>query len=140
MNQDQVQRIRTSFDLITHRVPELVDRFHTRLLAQHPALRAQMPRDLSSHKQDFAAGLRLVVKNLDRLDALAPTLMDIGARQARMGITPGYYGVAREVLISTLREMAGPAWTETLTQDWAEALNSVISTFVVGASRARQAA
>jgi hemoglobin-like flavoprotein len=140
VNQDQIQRIRASFDALTHRVPELVDRFHTRLLAQQPLLRAMFPRDLASHKQDFAAGLRLVVKNLDRLDTLTPTLMDIGARQSRLGITPKHYGVARETLVSTLREMAGPAWNDALTQDWTEALSGVISMMVVGASRARQVA
>ncbi len=140
MNNEQVQRIRGSFDALTHRVPELVDRFHTRLLAQQPTLRAMFPRDLASHKQDFAAGLRLIVKNIDRLDTLAPTLMDIGARQSRLGITPGHYGMAREILVSTLREMAGPTWSEELSQDWTEALSMAISTMVLGASRSRQVA
>jgi hemoglobin-like flavoprotein len=103
-------------------------------------MRGMFPRDLASHKQDFAAGLRLIVKNLDRLDTLTPTLMDIGSRQARLGVTPKHYGVARETLVSTLREMAGPVWTETHTQDWTEALSAVVSMMVVGASRTRQAA
>ncbi|MGE3106723.1 MAG: globin domain-containing protein [Phycisphaerales bacterium] len=140
MNQEQIQRVRASFDVLTHRVPELADRFHTRLLAQQPMLRAMFPRDLGPHKQDFAAGLRLVVKNLDRMELLTTTLMDIGARQARLGITPQHYGVAREVLISTLREMSGPAWDDLLTRDWTEALSAVVSMMVVGGSRTRQVA
>lgn len=137
MNDEQMTRIRASFDALTHRTPELADRFHTRLFAQNPALRPLMPRDLSQQKQDFAAGLRMLVRNLHRLDAFQLTVMDIGARQSRLGVTPGHYGIAREVLIVTMREMAGPVWTDELTVDWNEALSSIVSLMVVGAARAR---
>lgn len=137
MNQDQVQRIRSCFDAMAHRTPELADRFHTRLFAQHPALRAFVARDLSQHKQDFAAGLRLVVKNLHQLEAVRGTLMDIGAKQARSNVTPAHYGIAREVLLSTIREFAGPTWNEELALDWTEAINAAVSLMVLGAGRAR---
>jgi len=137
VNEQQINRLRASFDAITPRTPELADRFHTRLLAQNPGLRPMFPRDLNQQKQDFAAGLRLVVKNMHVLESLEHTLLDIGARHARAGVTPGHYGVARDVLIATMREIAGPAWTEQLSQDWSEALNGVISIFVVGAARSR---
>lgn len=135
-----MNRIRVCFDALTPRTPELADRFYTRLFAQHPPLRVLFPRDLTQHKQDFAAGLRLVVKNLHQLDTVRGTLMDIGAKQSRLNVTPGHYGIAREVLLSTLREMSGPVWSEELTQDWAEAINSVVSLMVLGAGKARMQA
>lgn len=137
MTEEQIARIRTCFDEMTPRTPELADRFHARLFAQNPALRALFPRDLAMQKQDFAAGLRHVVKSLNRIEAAAPMFMDIGSRQARMGLTPGHFGVAREALLATLRDMSGPHWNEQLEQDWREALSAVVSLMVVGASRAR---
>ncbi len=140
VTEEQISRIRACFDEMTPRTPELADRFHARLFAQNPQLRALFPRDLTVQKQDFAAGLRHVVKNLNRIEGAAAMFMDIGSRQARMGLTPGHFGVAREALLSTLRDMAGPKWSEQLEQDWREALSVVVSLMVVGASRARSQA
>ena len=137
MTEEQIARIRACFDQITPRTPELVDRFHARFFAQNASLRPLFPRDLSAHKQDFTAGFRHVVRNLHRLDAIAPMLMDVGSRQARAGLTPGHFGMAREVLLATLRDIAGPRWNEQVQQDWTEALNAVVSLRVVGASRSR---
>lgn len=136
MTEEQIARVRACFDELTARTPELADRFHARLFATNPQLRPFFPRDLSTHKQDFAAGLRHVVKHLGRFDALAPMLMDVGSRQARLGIAPGHLGMARESLLATLRDMSGPRWTPQLELDWTEALNAVVSIMVVGASRA----
>lgn len=140
MTEEQIARIRACFDELTPRTPELADRFHARLFAQHPQLRALFPRDLTVLKQDFGAGLRHVVKSLHRIEAGAPMFMDIGSRQARLGLTPGHFGIAREVLLTTLRDMVGPKWTEQLEQDWREALSVVVSLMVVGASRSRSQA
>jgi hemoglobin-like flavoprotein len=137
VTEEQIARVRACFDELTPRTPELADRFHARLFAMNPQLRPLFPRDLSSHKQDFAAGLRHVVRHLGRIDALTPMLMDIGSRQARSGLTPGHFGLARESLLATLRDMAGPRWTPELELDWTEALNAVVSIMVLGASRRR---
>lgn len=137
MEQDQIVRIRASFDKLTPRIPELADRFHARLFAQHPRLRAMFPRDLSAPKQDFAAGLRYVVRHLGALEGLSPVLMDLGLRHARSGLTPGDLGAAREVLLQTLQDMSGPAWSDQLREDWTEALNVAVAIMVVGAGRSR---
>ena len=129
--------MRACFDVLTPRTPELADRFHARLFALNPQLRALFPRDLAGHKQDFAAGLRHVVRNLHRLHSLSPTLMDIGSRQASWGLTPGHFGLAREALLATLRDMSGPAWNAQLESDWTESLNAVVSLMILGAGRRR---
>lgn len=137
MTEEQVARVRECFDALTPRTPELADRFHARLFALHPQLRALFPRDLASHKQDFAAGLRHVLRNLHRIDSLTPMLMDIGSRQARCGLTPGHFGLAREALLATLRDMSGPHWSPQLEADWTESLNAVVSLMILGAGRRR---
>lgn len=137
MTEDQIARVRACFDELTPRTPELADRFHARLFATNPQMRPLFPRDLSSHKQDFAAGLRQVVKNLNRLDALSASLMEIGSRQERSGWTPGHFGVARQALLATIRDIAGPRWTPELESDWTEALNTVVSLMLLGAGRRR---
>jgi hemoglobin-like flavoprotein len=140
VNSGQIDRIRASFALLTPRMQELVDRFHARLLVQQPDVRPVLSRDFTAIKQDLAAALRMVVKNLNRLEAIDASLLDMGARQARVGLTPRHYGVGREVLLTTMREMAGPAWTDQLTADWTEAMNAVVSILIVGGARARSAA
>jgi hemoglobin-like flavoprotein len=66
--------------------------------------------------------------------------MDLGTRQFRAGVTPAHYGIARDLFLATVREMAGSAWSDELSTDIAEALNAVASIMIQGAGRARASA
>jgi hemoglobin-like flavoprotein len=138
VTEEQIERLRACLAELAPRTPELADRFHARFFATNPQLRPLFPRDLTPQKQDFAAGLRHVVRHLSRLDAMTPAIMDIGSRLARTGLAPGHLGMAREALLATLRDMSGPRWSQDLERDWTDLLHAVVSTMVLGASRARQ--
>lgn len=137
MNPDQIERIRNNFKVLTPQGEDLIRRFFTRLFNAVPALRQNLPRDFAQQHRDHLAMLGSVVKNLHRVDAVEHILMDIGARAQRAGAQPQHFGVAREQLIVTIRELSGPTWNEDLLGDWTEVLNIVASVMIRGAGRAR---
>lgn len=137
MTPDQIDRIRSSFKMVSGRGDELADQFFTRLFANQPLLKALLPRDRWMRSRDFLTGLGLLVKNMHRLDSIEHVLMDFGVRSTRAGATPQHFGLAREALLQSLGDLMGADWTDALENDWSEALNTVSSLVILGAGRSR---
>ncbi len=137
MNPYQLDNIRRSFDAASERSEDFADRFYARLFAMQPVLRAILPRDHWQRERDLIAAVGMVVKGLGKLDSIEHPLMDFGAKAERTGITPQQYGLARQALVSALRETLSEQWTDDLEDAWTEALNTVASVVVLGAGRSR---
>jgi hemoglobin-like flavoprotein len=80
--------------------------------------------------------LVLLRKSLRNLDAIVPKLRELGARHVAYGARPEHYPVVGEVLIASMRAIAGPAWTLEYEQAWGEAFGVVAATMIEGAENA----
>ena len=136
MHRPSVQRLKASYLVLAPKLAELVGHFYDELFRIHPEVRPMFRRDLARTREEFAAALALLGRNIDRLDILEETLMDLGAAHAAYGVRPSHYPLVRDVLVATLREFAGPAWSTELERDWADAVNRVSATMLKGAARA----
>ena len=65
-----------------------------------------------------------------------PSCATLGARHVAYGARPEHYPVVGEVLIASMRAIAGPAWTLEYEQAWAEAYGVVAATMIEGAESA----
>ena len=59
MNEEMIQRIESSFNLLAPRGEELVDRFYANLFARHPEVRSLIPPEMKSQKGKLLSSLRL---------------------------------------------------------------------------------
>src|SRR6202035_3748129 len=75
---------------------------------------AEQPRKLIQ-------ALTLVVQGLDHLEALVPTLADMGQRHARYGVTDGHYDTVGAALLWTLEQGLGSGWTPEVKAAWSGA-------------------
>jgi methyl-accepting chemotaxis protein len=129
--------LETSFDLIAPRGDELMDEFYARLFAAAPAVQPLFAgTDLKSQKTMLLGTLVLLRKSLRNLDAIVPKLRELGARHVAYGARPEHYPVVGEVLIASMRAIAGPGWTLEYEQAWAEAFRVVAATMIQGAETA----
>jgi methyl-accepting chemotaxis protein len=129
--------LETSFDLIAPRGDELMDEFYARLFAAAPAVQPLFAgTDLKSQKTMLLGTLVLLRKSLRNLDAIVPKLRELGARHVAYGARPEHYPVVGEVLIASMRAIAGPAWTPEYEQAWGEAFGLVAATMIEGAEDA----
>src|SRR6266516_3250936 len=104
--------LETSFDMIAPRGDELVDAFYTRLFEQAPGvLPLFATSDLSKQKTKLLATLVLLRKSLRNLEVVTPKLRQLGARHIEYGALPEHYPVVAEVLLASMRDLAGEAWT-----------------------------
>ena len=128
--------LETSFDLVAARGDELMDVFYARLFAAAPAVRPLFPAtDMQRQKAMLLATLVLLRKSLRNLEAIVPKLRDLGARHVAYGATPEHYPVVGEILIASMAEIAGSAWTPEYERAWSEAFGIVATAMLEGAER-----
>jgi len=129
--------LETSFDRIAPRGEELVDAFYTRLFERAPGvLPLFAATDLSKQKTKLLATLVLLRKSLRDLDAVVPKLRQLGARHVAYGALPEHYPVVAEVLLASMEDIAGDAWTARVADAWTSALGLVATAMLEGAREA----
>lgn len=120
MTPEQIQRIQTSFALAAPQAAAVADHFYDRLFILDPSLRPLFHGDLSKQKTKLMATLALVVKNLEKPDAILPAVRRLGERHLSYGVRPAHYATVGTALLETLttclgRQVMNPetaaAWT-----------------------------
>ncbi len=133
-----LEALETSFDLVAPRGDELMDVFYAQLFAAAPAVKPLFAAtDLKRQKTMLLGTLVLLRKSLRDLEAIVPKLRDLGARHVAYGAEPEHYPVVGEVLIASMAEIAGPAWTAEYERAWSEAFGIVAGAMIEGAEAAK---
>ena len=136
-----INALEASFDHLAPRGDELVDVFYGRLFAVAPGVQPLFAgTDLKKQKGMLLAALVLLRRSLRDLDSIVPKLRDMGARHVRYGAQPEHYPVVGEVLIASMAEVAGDAWTVEHDSAWTEAFAVVAGAMLDGANSVEFAA
>lgn len=136
MNLD-LEALETSFDLVAPHGDELMDVFYARLFEAAPAVKPLFAgTDLKRQKTMLLGTLVLLRKSLRDLDAIVPKLYELGARHVAYGAEPEHYPVVGSVLLASMAEIAGPAWTPAYEQAWSAAFGVVAGAMIEGAEQA----
>lgn len=137
MQGEQIDIVQESYKVVAFRAEDLAEQFFARVFQAQPTLRAMFSTDAWQRDRDFVSALGTLVRNLHRIDALSPIIEDVGVRCQRAGAQPHQFGVARDVLLTCLRDQLGPKWSAELDEAWTEALNVALSMLIRGGGRAR---
>lgn len=121
-----VQLLRSSFELVAEREPELTSRFYEILFERYPQTRSLFPADTSAQARMLQEALVAVVDHLDDAPWLGSTLATLGRQHAEYGVTSEMFGWVGECLLATLAEAAGPYWAADLERAWAEAYGAIV--------------
>jgi hemoglobin-like flavoprotein len=136
MNLD-LEALETSFDLIAPRGDELMDDFYARLFETAPAVKPLFANtDLKRQKAMLLGTLVLLRKSLRDLDAIVPKLRELGAWHVAYGARPEHYPVVGQVLLASMAEIAGDAWTSEFDRAWNQAFGVVAGAMIEGAEAA----
>jgi hemoglobin-like flavoprotein len=134
----ELNTLETSFDLIAPRGEELVDVFYNRLFDVAPSVEPLFAHtDLRKQKSMLLATLVLLRKSLRDLEAITPKLRQLGARHVAYGALPEHYPVVAQVMLDSMAEIAGEAWTPEIAAGWAGALGLVAAAMLEGAEEAQ---
>lgn len=111
--------------------------FYDRLFEIDPTLRRLFGgTDMAGQREKLVEALSLVLENLDDLEALIPTLEDLGSRHVAYGVKTGHYETVGEALLWTLEQGLGETWSPTAADAWALAYGFVAGAMQRGAATA----
>lgn len=128
-----VPALEQSFRLLAPTIDSVVADFYAELFRSHPAVKPMFANtDTKKQQQKLVGALKLVMNNINNVDALAKALTTLGAKHQGYGARPEHYGAVAEVLLKVMKQHAGRAWTKEVESAWAHALE-VIANVMLGA-------
>ena len=74
--------------------------------------------DLAEQRRKLVQALTMVVQGLDHLEALVPTIADLGQRHVEFGVTDAHYEAVGAALLWTLEQRLGSGWTPEAKVAW----------------------
>ena len=119
---------------------QLVERFYERLFETAPAVRSLFPDDMEGQKRALLGALGTIVNSLRAPEKLTTYLEGLGKHHVDYGAVAAHYDVVAEVLVATMAELAGDAWTDELQSAWTAALTAVKGLMLAGADTIEAAA
>lgn len=132
----QVELLRTSFDTVIARQPDLPHVFYEELFERHPEARALFFRKPLATQERMLA--ETLVAGLDHLEDdgwLRANLGELGARHTEYGVTEEMYGWVAHTLVDTLARVAGDDWSPAHDAAWRDALAAIAALMLAGRGR-----
>lgn len=136
-----VELLQASYAALAPHAEELAERFYERLFATAPAVRPLFLDDTKQQQRALIAAIGTIIGHLRSPEKLTAYVSGLGARHVAYGAKPEHYPVVGSVLLETMAEVAGDAWSDELARAWARGLSAVSSLMIEGmAERELQAA
>lgn len=114
----QMHLVRESFDMVRPSADQTAALFYARLFEIAPETRALFPEDIAAQGAKLMATLELAVASLDAPARLIPALEDLGRRHTGYSVRDAHYDTVAEVLLWTLQQTLGPAFTPEVRAAW----------------------
>ena len=134
-----VSLLRSSFDLVVSRQPQITPRFYEILFSRYPQVRPLFGRNSQAQQQEMLqSALMAVIEHLEDASWLSQTLGAMGAKHVDYGVKDEMYAWVGDALLSTLAEVAGKEWTPELAAAWTEAYGAITSLMLAGTQKAAQ--
>ena len=103
--------------------------FYGRLFKIDPSTRKLFAGvDLERQQKKLIGALSMTVGNLERVEALVPTLEDLGRRHVGYGVTSEHYDSVGAALLWTLSEGLGDRWNSEVEAAWTAAYTLIAGT------------
>lgn len=129
------QILRSSFELVIDRRPDLTMRFYEILFARYPELEPMFRSNRPAQAKMLAGAIAAVLDHLEDAPWLQSTLGALGARHVGYGVTDAMYGMVGDALLATLAEIAAEAWTPEVEHQWKLAYGAITTMMHAGVGR-----
>lgn len=136
MTPRQIELVRSSFAAVEPIADVAATIFYRRLFDLDPAVRLLFAAtDMAGQRRNLMQTLTVVVRGLDRLDALVPAVEALGRRHAGYGVKAEDFETVGAALLDTLEEGLGDAFTAETRDAWAAAYG-ILASVMIGAGEA----
>jgi len=124
MDQTQINLVKDSFARIEQSEHDYAKLFYDQLFADTPSAAALFKTDPEMQRKKLKTTIALVVKGLERFDALRDTVYDLGARHVDYGVHPDDFPDVADALIKAFNKSIDDFTIEE-EDAWINALNII---------------
>ena len=135
MNPSQIALVQSSFDLVLPIANDAASAFYSRLFKLDPSLRPLFTGDMRQQGRKLMDMIAAVVRSLDKLDRIIPSVRALGQRHVAYAVRDEHYETFGAALLWTLEQGLGDAWTVELATAWATAYTMLAATMKDAASK-----
>jgi hemoglobin-like flavoprotein len=141
MTPTQQELIRSTWGQVAPIADTAAQIFYHRLFELDPSLRALFAHtDMAAQRKNLMQTMTVVVKGIDRLDALIPAVEALGRRHVGYGVREDHYATVGRALLDTLAIGLGDAFTPEARDAWSEAYGLLAGVMLAAAASEEQAA
>ena len=137
-----IETLRSSFNLVVERNPEVTTRFYEIFFERYPEVRPMFGKRNASTVQSkmLTEALVAVLDHIEDAPWLEQQLKALGGKHVTYGVKDEMYAWVGECLIAAMAEVAGDDWTPRVEQAWVAAYGAIAGLAIAGANEARIAA
>jgi len=131
-----VAALRSSFELVAEREPQLTHRFYDILFRRFPQTQPLFRNNPRQEQEKMLTDM--LVKIMDHLEDeswLVEQLGALGSKHADYGVTNEMYGWVGASLLEALEHVAADEWTPELAKAWTDAFGAIASLMQAGAQK-----
>jgi len=121
MDAHSIALVQASFEKVVplgDKVPQI---FYDELFTLDPSLRPMFQSDMTEQRKMILTALSMVVRSLDKPEAIAEPVKALGKRHVTYGVKPAHFATVGSALLNTLQKGLGDEFTPELRQAWVEA-------------------
>ncbi|MEQ1439090.1 globin family protein [Fontimonas sp. SYSU GA230001] len=127
MDPAQIELVRDTWARLLPIRADVAELFYSKLFELEPQLQPLFRSNMAAQGDRLIAMLDIAVRGLDHPQVLAPAFRDLGQRHVRYGVTQAHYGMVAVVLLWTLEQSLGAAFTADVRRAWTEAYAVITS-------------
>ena len=136
MTPEQKRLVQSTFARVAPIADSAAALFYARLFDLDPALRPLFTGDMREQGAKLMRMIGMAVAGLDRLDALVPTVRQLGVRHSSYGVRDEHYDTVGAALLWTLEQGLGDAFTPDARDAWTAVYGVLASTMKSAAASA----
>jgi len=125
--------LRSTFELVVERQPQVVHRFYEILFSRHPQTKSLFRGNVPAVQEKMLTdALVAVIDHLEDAPWLTSTLAALGAKHRGYGVTDEMYDWVGACLLAALAEAAGKDWSREAEVAWTEAYGAIAALMKAG--------
>jgi len=128
LTQRQQQLVRESFAHLEPVADAAASLFYFRLFDLDPSVRALFAADMTAQRRNLMQTLGTIVRGIDRLDLLGPSVAALGRRHAGYGVRAHDYETVEVALLDGMEETLGSIFDAETRAAWAAAYRYLSAT------------
>jgi hemoglobin-like flavoprotein len=123
-----VPLLRSSFELVTTRQPDLTHLFYDELFTRYPQAKPLFNENNRAKQEKMLTdALVAVLDHLEDAPWLVNTLAGLGQKHVGYGVTAEMYSWVGESLLATIAKVAASDWSKELEEAWTAAYGAIVS-------------